>query len=36
MKRQKWDAKNKAAIVLQRHKSKAIAKICSEHQISQD
>ena len=35
MKRRKWDAKTKAAIVLQGLKGQAVAKLCTDHQISQ-
>ena len=35
MKRRKWDAKTKAAIVLQGLKGKGVAELCTEHQISQ-
>ena len=35
MPRRKWDAQTKATIVLQGLKGKAIADICTEHQISQ-
>ena len=35
MKRRNWDAKTKAAIVLQGLKGKAVAELCTEHQISQ-
>lgn len=35
MKRRKWDAKTKAAIVLQGLKGKPVAEVCTEHQISQ-
>ena len=35
MKRRKWDAKTKAAIILQGLKGKAVAELCTEHQISQ-
>jgi len=35
MKRRKWDAKTKAAIVLQGLKGKPVAELCTEHQISQ-
>lgn len=35
MKRRKWDAKTKATIVLQGLQGKAVAALCTEHQISQ-
>ncbi|MBL0349615.1 MAG: transposase [Elusimicrobia bacterium] len=35
MKRREWDPKKKAMIVLQGLRGKAIADLCSEHQISQ-
>jgi transposase-like protein len=35
MKRRKWDAKTKAVIGLQGLKGKAVAELCTEHQISQ-
>ncbi len=35
MKRRKWDSKEKALIVLEGLKGKAVADVCSEHQISQ-
>lgn len=35
MKRRKWDAKTKAAIVVQGLKGKPVAELCTEHQISQ-
>lgn len=35
MQRRKWDAKTKAMIVLEGLKGKPVAKICTEHQISQ-
>ena len=35
MKRREWDPKKKALIVLQGLRGKAIADLCSEHQISQ-
>lgn len=35
MKRRKWDAKTKAAIVLQGLKGKPVAELCTEQQINQ-
>jgi transposase len=35
MYRRKWDAKTKAMIVLEGLKGKAVAELCTEHQISQ-
>jgi transposase-like protein len=35
MKRRKWDAKNKATIVLQGFKGTSVAALCTEHQINQ-
>ena len=35
MPRRKWDAKTKAMIVLEGLKSKPVAELCDEHQISQ-
>ncbi len=35
MKRRKWDAKTKAAIVLQGLKGKSVGDLCTEHQINQ-
>jgi len=35
MKRRKWDAKTKAAIVVQGLKGKGVAELCTEYQISQ-
>lgn len=35
MTRRQWDAPTKAAIVLQGLKGRAVADICTEHQISQ-
>ena len=35
MKRRKWDAKTKAAIVLEGLKGKPVASICQDYQISQ-
>ena len=35
MQRRQWDAKTKAMIVLEGLKGKAVAELCTEHQISQ-
>lgn len=35
MPRRKWDARTKATVVLQGMKGRAVAEICTEHQISQ-